>query len=164
MEPEFKVRRKQVFSAWEVYRKKYKLPKLEELELRYRFIANDPFLIVETVMGHMSSFYSNLSDLLESILNPHRMFSMMESKAFSKDEKEKMLKLYRKLNLLSRETYLSSLKNEKEHVQTIKKSDEIYTKGIQEQITKILEKLRDYWTKDEPKSQPAEKAQKEYFG
>jgi len=62
---EFEERRKAVLKAWEKLREKYpKLPKLEEIEVLFKFTANDPFHILSVVIGYILSSLSSFRGIV----------------------------------------------------------------------------------------------------
>lgn len=159
MKAEFELEREAVLKAWQKYKKKYKLPPLEELESKFKFTVRDPYYVLSVTFGYIYTQLNNFAGLLESILNPQQLSRLMEARTLSKEEKDEITKMFKKTMAIVRECLSLSFGGEAQHAEAIKKCNLFYDKELKEFMTKHFLKLAENW-----KTEKTEKFEKEYFG
>jgi hypothetical protein len=148
LESEARIIRKEILSEWKKCQDKYNLPELEDIELKFRFTSRDQFFLIPATLGAMVSLLNWAGDILECIFTPSRMHHIVDSKAFTKEEKEKLHEMYKKVNKLNREALLAYLKSEKEKADMINLIYQFYEKELHKFLLELFEKTSKAWTKD----------------
>ncbi len=144
-------------------RKKYDLPSYEELDKEFEIweiSPKNPYPLREVRRYMVDKFYEVVKLLEKVLYTPDAtVIDLYESSTFTKEDLQRVFNILKKLALLLREADLLELDySEEKEAEWIKRAYEEWKK-IKEEIRWVLEKKRDYWTKDLKFRHP-----KEYLG
>lgn len=157
--PEYELRRQATVQAWERLQKKYTLPKLADLETKFRFTLYEPWYVLQVASGNIYTHLGNLAGTLEVILNPQQLSKLMEAKFLSVSDREEITKVFKRLMALIREQQASSFDDEAKLAKALVKIASVYDKEIAPFMKKHYNLLAKGWEKQE-----IEKIEKEYLG
>lgn len=147
--------------GYEKYLKKYNLPPKKQLEADFEIsdIESDKVLLKE-IAKKIVEKATNLSNMLEEILNPEtRLTSMHESNSFSEEEKKRILRIFRKINFQCRKHAVIDLSyDEKETAEYITEFFNEWEK-LKPELKTIIQKMQGSWNKDKQ-----ENLKLHYFG
>ncbi|MCD4666526.1 hypothetical protein K8R47_01820 [archaeon] len=140
------------FDVKKEYQKlRYKLPNFEDLnnEFELEFIKEKGFLLrqIRRRLNEKVIFYARI---IESLLYPiqNSIINMHEIKFFSKEEKEEIEKIYKKIMAIERESlYLDVNYSDQKDVDFINKIFKEWNE-LRKNLTKITEKMKDSWNKE----------------
>lgn len=140
---------------YEALKKKYNLPSFEILdnEFEISLIEDDFFSLREIrrrVLEKIEFYIKILEDLLQTDI---RVSTLYEIKSFDDSEMEYVFKIYQKLMKIMRESALLNLNNDEKKnadfiINVFKEWNE-----IKKELSKILEKLKCSWEKEEDKKE-----------
>jgi hypothetical protein len=130
---------------------KYKLPKFEDLDKEFEIsvIENEKFLIRE-IINKIIERIDFFSKILEELLQPDTslLSSMHETRFFDEKDKENIYGLYKKLMIISRESFEVSLKrDEREEAVFVNKVFDEW-KELKKDLLKFVDKMKDSWKKE----------------
>jgi len=145
-----KDRRKGILKEWEKLRKKYKLPKLEELEKEFDFYTEGRPVLSE-VLKRVALVLDLIRADLESILHPRGLGEIVESKFFKEEEKDKLFDFYREVRAKIRKVPLAVMGSEEEKVRILKEFIEFYREKAKQFSKKFYEEISKKWMEKEAK-------------
>jgi hypothetical protein len=134
---------------YERLRKKYKLPKFDDLdkEFEIRKIDLDSFPLRE-IRRNMTDVLQAFASTISSIISPQpgALHHLISAGAFSEEEKTHLYDLYRKLGFYISKCIVSRYLGEKHEAEAIK---EIWKKypSFKKELIKVWEKIIDAWGK-----------------
>ncbi len=139
---------KRIKAEYEKARKKYALPKFEDMdkEFEIRLIEERGFVVKE-VRRAILTHIQNLSSFFLPVLDPHldELHALIEMPAFSKKEKEELFNFYKKVIYLLHKGVTSSVISEKAEADFIK---EIWKQWpqIKREASIYMQKITGEWT------------------
>jgi hypothetical protein len=140
----------EVKSAYELARKKYKnLPKFEDINNEFEIIRIDyPEMCLNEIRRLITHILQYFAGDMQAILSPHPQdpHSMMESAAFSKEEKQDIYLLYKKIWYWVHKGMIDSLSYEKESAAFISDFWKVWP-SIKKDYTKMMNKVLKEWKK-----------------
>ncbi len=153
--------REEVIKNYEELRKKYSLPKLDDVEseLGIKIIYNP---VINQLLTVLHERIGNSAGHLEINFQPTRMADAIESKFFSDKEKQEMFKFYKELIAVIHEIALSIYQNEESRAKCFKATYDFYLKKLKPFMQDFLKRQADGWRKEE--SQPKSEKSGSYFG
>ncbi len=136
---------------YEGLRKKYDLPKFEDINQDFEIIdVEGSFFVLREVRRKIVEKIQLYSKVLESILHPETALSdLYECKLFTEEEKDKIYSLYKKMMVIEKSSLETSVD------ETDKKTSEYINfvfrewSEIKKELSRITEKLRKGWEKEE---------------
>lgn len=138
---------KDIKTKYEKARKKYSLPKFEDIdkEFEIRLVEERGFIIKE-VRRAILTHIQNISTFFLPVLDPHpqELHSLMEMPAFDKHEKEKVFNLYKKLSHLIHKGVTVSLNSEKAEADFIKEVWKLWP-SLKKEAQKYMKKITAEW-------------------
>lgn len=148
-------------SSYEKFREKYDLPSYEELNWEYEIgdIEEDE-LVIRNIRKKVTEKIEHTANILSGIIQPDtEISSLHEISFFTEEEKQDVIKLYKKLMYYYRWASVLNVDDTEElNAKYIKDANE-KLKEMKPKLLKIFEKLKESWTKDLTKTVDAA-----YFG
>lgn len=124
---------------------------IKDYFLKEGFISDNLLLKVNWRISEMYNFWNGY---LHSLILPNlqSLFSMSESKLFSKEEKDEIISVLNKsLAFISTITLQSVVRNRNEQARLIDDSLKFWNEHMKPSLAKVLKKANDYW-KEESKN------------
>ncbi len=136
-----------VKEKYEELKKKYGLPKFDELNADFEIIKADPELnLLHELRRAVAHNLQAYAEWFEPVLNPSAssLHSMVETKIFEKEELEPLYNLYKKLWHFVHLSVWSGLQSESEEVKFLKQAWQEWPE-MKKEILKYVRKLADGW-------------------
>jgi hypothetical protein len=114
---------KEIKAKYEKARKKYSLPKFEDIDREFEIrLIDDQGFIIKEIRRAMLTSIQNLGTFFLPVLDPHphELHSLIEMPAFNKKEREKLFNFYRKLSHLVHKGVSTSIVSEESEADFIK--------------------------------------------
>jgi hypothetical protein len=140
----------EIEKEYEKLKKKYAIPDFNKLNLEFEITTLDSAeFLLRSVRKKIVEKIEALCKILEEILQPEaNLSSMVEGKAFSDNERKKILELYKELMFLNRSSVQTSLKaDDAEEALFISESFKEWAK-IKKQMSEIIEKIKRTWKEE----------------
>jgi hypothetical protein len=152
----------EIKKEYEKLMKKYNLPEFSKIENELELSSIEkPFFLIRQIRRRLTEKLIFFAKILDGILYPNSgsLVSMHESKAFSDEEKNRMLDLYKKIMVFERKlAKLDVCPDDKKEAESINLV--LNNMGdIKSEIMKIAEKIEFCWKKEDK-----ELKEKIYFG
>ena len=142
---------KNIEEEYNKLKSKYNLPEFEELDKEFGVstIESEKFLLRE-IINKIIERIDFFSKILEELLQPDTslLSSMHETRFFDDKDKENIYELYKKLMIISRESFEVSLKrDEREETVFVNKVFDEW-KDLKRDLLKFVNKMKDSWKKE----------------
>lgn len=137
----------EINKSYELIRKKYALPKFEELDADFDIhCIEDGLFLVKEIRYKITEKVDEIAMMVEEIMQPDtKVSSLYESRIFSELDKENIFKIFRKLMKIKRKSMqLMLLNSEKEDAEFIKSTFSEWQE-LKKQLYPVLQKLIESW-------------------
>ena len=145
----------EIKKKYEVVRKKYKLPKFEELDQEFDIrLINKEGDIIKEVRRAILVRIDKCADIIAPAisLEPVDLHSMIEASGLKKDDKKKMFSTYKKLGHLLHAGLLASFDSEQQQADFIRHAWNKWA-GLRREVQDALKKITYEWTRKEEKEE-----------
>lgn len=136
-----------VLEKYRKFQTKYELPHLNELKQAFKF-DTDSFENMDQLRMEISDqLFAFTEKVIEHVMTGNESFCcLFEQDMINTDERRKMFELYKKIQVLKWENNLLMIKpNEKQTVEWIRKTWDLWNNDLEAEITKICKKLSSSW-------------------
>ncbi len=135
----------------EKYRKmqeKFNLPKFNELKATFKFDSEDFENIDQLRMEISDQLFAFSEKVIEHIIAGNESFCcLFEQEMITSEERKTLFELYKKVQTLKWENNLLMVKpNEKQTVEWIRKTWDLWNNELEAEMTKICKKLSGGWS------------------
>ena len=138
-------------NAIEKYRRmqeKFNLPQLSKLKETFKFDTEN-FENIDQIRVEMSDqLFTFTEKVIEHIIVGNDSFCcLFEQDMITKDERQKLFDLYKKVQVLKWENNLITIKpNEKKTGEWIRKTWDLWNSDLESELTKICKKMSENWS------------------
>ncbi|HJX05966.1 MAG TPA: hypothetical protein VJ461_04590 [Candidatus Nanoarchaeia archaeon] len=153
---------KDMSKEYELLRKKYNLPALDELDREFCIgkLEDVPFLlrsVLAKITERLDLMFKNISEIVQP--SESNLVNMYEAGVFSDDEKKKIFELMKRMAYYHKELIIRDVDYNDEAAAAAINQFYNEWKSMKKDVVNVLERLRDSW-KNEAKS----KLESGYFG
>ncbi len=138
------VSRREVTKEWERLRRKYKLPKLQEIEKEIGFYLTSKPVISEALKG-IARILNSISLDIEAVLYPKDLAGMIEKKFFTEEERERLYDFYREIRSKLCKVPIAVMGEEREKVSLFKELLKFYREKARSAGRQFYERLSKGW-------------------
>ena len=138
---------KEIKAKYEKARKKYSLPKFEDIDREFEIrLIDDQGFIIKEVRRAILTHIQNLGNFFMPVLDPHpsELHSLVEMSAFNKHEKDKLFLFYKKLYHLIHKGITTSVISEKAETDFIKEVWKLWPQ-IKKEAKSYMDKITAEW-------------------
>ena len=138
---------KEIKAKYEKARKKYKLPKFEDIDREFEIrLVDDAGFIIKEVRRAILNRIMNLATFFNPVLDPHphELHSLIEMPAFNKKDREKLFNFYKKLSHLMHKGITVSITSEEAEADFIKEIWKLWP-HIKKEAKEYMDKITAEW-------------------
>lgn len=142
--------KKLVRKRYEALKKKYGLPKFDELDSEFEIstLEHEDFLL-SAVRKKIMEKVGDASCLLEEVLHPDtNLADLYESRVFDEDEKKGLFEIYKRLMFADRYATELSISNDEKLDADFVKSFTAEWRKLKPDLVKFIRKLKESWEKE----------------
>lgn len=142
----------------------YKLPKITELTEKFDIDSKEVKDLDELRLEMSDSLFDLAEKIIEPVVSGKNFCCMFEQQMLSKEEMERLLKLYKKIQSLKWENNMISIRpDEEKAAKCINKMWEVYSE-LEEDLVEICKKFSDEWENFNFKQTENKDSKTCYFG
>lgn len=147
-----------------ILQRQYKLPKISELTKKFDIDSSDLKSLDELRLEMSDSLFDLAEKIIEPVVAGENFCCMFEQQMLNKEETERLLELYKKIQALKWENNMLSIKpDDKKAAECIKKMWEVHSE-LEDGLIEICEKFAKEWETFEFKTSNNKESKTCYFG
>ena len=138
----------EIFERYKKFQQKFELPHFSELEKAFRIEISTDGKVIDAIRNEISDRIFNFSErILEPVFNdPEALCCFFEQNMISKDERDRLFELYKKIQALKWENnYLMIHPNEKRTAEWINKAWNIWHDELHPELGNLCKKFSSGW-------------------